>query len=70
VPPEATPPRPVSRDRRSVRQLGLKLSLEDYDQLAAAADAYGVTPTTLARMLVRRGVRAMLRADRAEGEDN
>jgi hypothetical protein len=42
------------------------MAIEDYDQLTAAAEAYWVTPTTLARMLVRRGVRAMLRADKSE----
>jgi hypothetical protein len=67
LPPDAAPPQPQSPERKRVRQLGLKLAIEDYDQLAAAAEAYGVTPTTLARMLVRRGARAMLRVDRAEG---
>jgi hypothetical protein len=44
--------------------LNVKLSSEDYDSLAYAADEYGVTPTTLARMLVRRGVLAMVRGER------
>jgi hypothetical protein len=66
VPSEAESPRPRSDSRPDVRQVGLKLAREDYDQLAEAADAYGVRPTTLARMLIRRGVRAMLKADRAE----
>lgn len=66
VPPDAAPAQPRPPERKQVRQLGLKMAIEDYDQLAAAAEAYGVTPTTLARMLVRRGVRAMLRADKSE----
>jgi hypothetical protein len=66
VPPETESPRPRSDPRPDVRQVGLKLAREDYDQLAEAAEAYGVAPTTLARMLVRRGVRAMLKADRAD----
>jgi hypothetical protein len=64
--PETESPRPRSDPRPDVRQVGLKLAREDYDQLVEAAEAYGVAPTTLARMLVRRGVRAVLKADRAD----
>ena len=65
--PEAEDPggvdddRPEPAEHRYSRQVGLRLSLEDYDDLSRAADEYGVAPTTLARMLVRRGVRAILR---------
>ena len=40
----------------------LKTKLPDpAEQVLPAAEAYGVAPTTLARMLVRRGVEAILR---------
>ena len=35
-----------------------------YDQLLTAAALYGTTPTTLARMLINRGARAIVREER------
>ena len=52
---------PPARERRFSRQIGLRLSFEDYEDLSRAAEEYGIAPTTLARMLVRRGVTAILR---------
>jgi hypothetical protein len=42
------------------RQVNVRLSPYHYRDLCAAADLYGVAPTTMARMLVRRGTRAVL----------
>jgi hypothetical protein len=50
---------------RKSRQLCLKLSEQHYAELASAADSYGVKPTTLARMLVRKGVNAIVEMDEA-----
>jgi hypothetical protein len=47
------------------RPLGIRLRHSDYEQLACAAELYGVAPSTLARMLVGRGARAIL--DREPG---
>jgi hypothetical protein len=55
---------PPRRRRAPVRQVGIKLRPVDYESLARAAFLYGVRPSTLARMLVNRGVRAVLE-DRA-----
>jgi hypothetical protein len=54
-----------SRDRwrRGNPQVSLRLRPLDFDRLRRAADLYGVRPTTLARMMVIRGVRAVLDAD-------
>ena len=48
----------------AVRQVGVKLRPVDYDLLAQAAELYGVAPSTLARMLVRRGAQAIIARDR------
>jgi len=42
------------------RQVNVRLDASKYRDLCAAADLYGVAPTTMARMLVRRGTRAVL----------
>jgi hypothetical protein len=52
----------VVRRRQPVRQVGIKLRPADYEALASAAFLYGVRPTTMARMLVNRGARAVLEA--------
>jgi hypothetical protein len=54
-----------SRDRwrRGNPQVSLRLRPLDFDRLRRAADLYGVRPTTLARMMVIRGVRAILDAE-------
>jgi hypothetical protein len=46
--------------RAPVRQVGIKLRPADYEALASAALLYGLRPTTMARLLVNRGVRAAL----------
>jgi hypothetical protein len=43
-----------------VRQVNVRLDRDQYRDLCDAADLYGVAPTTMARMLVRRGARAVL----------
>lgn len=51
------------QDRRLptyTRQVGVKLSASQHGELSAAADLYGVAPGTMARILVRRGARAVL----------
>ena len=48
------------RSRRKRVQIGLKLSLEEGEELEAAAELFGVRRTTLARLLVVRGAREIL----------
>lgn len=48
------------RERRKRVQIGLKLSLDQAEDLEAAAELFGVTRTTLARLLVVRGAREIL----------
>lgn len=51
------------QDRRVpiyTRQVGVRLSGAQHAELSAAADLYGVAPGTMARILVRRGARAVL----------
>ena len=59
----ATSPR---KEARVVRQVGVKLTPGDYDMLVQAAELHGVAPSTLARMLVRRGAQAILDRDARE----
>jgi hypothetical protein len=54
----------LARRQAAVRQVGVKLKPVDYDLLAQAAELYGVAPSTLARMLVRRGAQAIIARDR------
>jgi hypothetical protein len=42
------------------RQVNVRLDSSRYQDLCRAADLYGVAPTTMARMLLRRGVLAVL----------
>lgn len=44
----------------------MRLDHERYSALERAAGVYGTKPTALARMLVNRGVEAILNAHRAE----
>jgi hypothetical protein len=53
------------RGRRRRVQIGLKLTPDQASDLEGAAELYGVTRTTLARLLVVRGIREIL--DRAQG---
>jgi hypothetical protein len=58
----------IRRRRGATRQVGIKLRREDYEMLAQAAAMYDVAPSTLARMLVRRGVLAIV--ERESGGDS
>jgi hypothetical protein len=50
-------------------QLSVRLRPHDFERLRRAAELYGVRPTTFARMMVIRGVRAILDAElRKDGE--
>jgi hypothetical protein len=53
----------------SRRQVGIKLSAADYNDLKLAADRFGVPPTTFARMLIIRGVRSALQSSWEESLD-
>ncbi len=54
--PEArVPPRGRTRDPRA-RQVNIRLLVETYEELERVAEDYGVTTTTMARMLVSNGV--------------
>ncbi len=46
--------------KRDARQVNVRLGWWQYDELRKAADIYGVTPTTMARMLIKRGSRSIL----------
>ena len=54
-----------SRDRwrRGNPQVSVRLRPLDFESLRRAAALYGVRPTTLARMMVIRGIRAILDAE-------
>ena len=52
----------------AVRQVGVKLRPVQYDLLAQAAELYGVAPSTLAGLLVRRGAEAILPREGRGGE--
>jgi hypothetical protein len=47
-------------DEPMVRQVNVRLDRDQYRDLCEAADLYGVAPTTMGRMLLRRGTRAVL----------
>jgi hypothetical protein len=49
------PPQPT------YRQVGVRLKWPQYQELEHAAQLYGLKPTTLARALINRGTRAILR---------
>jgi hypothetical protein len=46
-------------DPRRDRQVNIRLGWSDYSLLRQATDIYSVTPTTLARMLIKRGSQAI-----------
>jgi hypothetical protein len=49
--------------------VGVRLRPRDFERLGRAADLYGVRRTTLARMMIIRGVNAILEAElRRDGE--
>jgi hypothetical protein len=51
--------------RRRSRQVGMRLAPEDYDVLAEAAEAHGVAPSTLARILTVAGAKALVSRTRS-----
>lgn len=60
-----------SRDglQRGNPQVSVRLRPRDFERLRRAADLYGVRPTTFARMMVIRGIGAILEAElRRKGE--
>ena len=58
-------PRPDSRNR----QVGIRLTEKDFGLLATASGMYGVAPSTMARMLVRRGARAVVEREGVVGPE-
>jgi hypothetical protein len=46
--------------RKDYKQVGVRLSWEQYGALERAAKIYGVAPTTMARMLIKRGAEAVV----------
>jgi hypothetical protein len=62
---ELGPRRPLKAGRNN--QVGIRLTAKDYEMLAEAAKLYGVAPTTMARMLVRRGALAVVERDSPDG---
>ena len=60
APPAAELKSEARRERRKRVQIGLKLSFDQAEELEAAAELFGVTRTTLARLLVVRGAREIL----------
>jgi hypothetical protein len=49
----------VSRREPLSHQVNVKLRVEDWHALCAAASEFGIAPTTLARLIVERGVEAI-----------
>ena len=60
APEVSAPVRPPAKGRRAGRQVNVRLGLEEYDDLAAAAKIAGTSPTTLARWLLLAGTRRVL----------
>ena len=60
--------RPSGRPH-ATRQVGVRLTPSDYELLIQAAELYGVAPSTLARMLVRRGAQAIVAREDEPGSD-
>jgi hypothetical protein len=58
--PRAQPPDRVRRSSLRSRQVNVKLTPEDGDRLERVARLYGLPRTTMAQLLVNRGVRAVL----------
>jgi hypothetical protein len=54
----------MARTRAGSQQLGLRLRPKHFEQLGKVADLYGVRPTAMARMMVIRGINAVLDAER------
>jgi hypothetical protein len=51
--------------RRRSRQVGMRLTPDDYELLAEAAERHGVAPSTLARILTVAGARALVSRTRS-----
>jgi len=60
APPDGEIARMSDNEARRRVQIGLKLSLDQADELGRAAELFGVTRTTLARLLVVRGAREIV----------
>ncbi len=58
-------PPPRGRAGRD-RQVGIRMNAKDYGMLTEAAELYGVAPSTMARMLVRRGALAVTEREKRE----
>jgi hypothetical protein len=58
LPPDPTPPGRTAQPGDRERQICVRLWPEQYDELAALAAEYALTPTAMARLLVRRGIKA------------
>jgi hypothetical protein len=67
APSEAAIRKEANEAARKRVQIGLKLSPAEASELEEAADAFGVTRTTLARMLVVRGAREIVARARDSG---
>jgi hypothetical protein len=66
LPPEsAADVRSELDSRRRSKQVGMRLTPDDYDVLADAARVHGVAPSTLARILTVAGARALLSRTRS-----
>ena len=61
APELAAPRRAPAEKRRPCRQVNVRVSLEEYEEIVVAADIAGTTPTTLARWLLLAGTRRVVR---------
>ena len=52
-----------ARRLKGTPQVGVRLRQSDFHRLSRAAEIYGVRPTTMARMMILRGVKAILDAE-------
>jgi hypothetical protein len=52
-----------ARRLKGTPQVGVRLRQTDFHRLCRAAEIYGVRPTTMARMMILRGVKAILDAE-------
>jgi len=62
LPSVELPRLPAPRDPRLSRQINVRVLEEDYKRLIEAAARYGLPPTSFARLLITRGVEAVLSA--------
>jgi hypothetical protein len=62
LPGEAIEGAPTQVHRDATRQVNIRLDGRDHERLTALAEDYGVATAVMARMLVRRGLLAVLEA--------